>query len=308
MSIRYRSFNNYFQERFSGKVAKLSINGGFSCPNRDGTLGSKGCIFCSEKGSGDFAADKGMSITDQMKEQSQIAKSKWETEKFIPYFQSFTNTYGSIDYLRRVYDEALAFPGVVGLAIATRADCLSEEIIDLLAEYHEKTFLWVEMGLQSMRPETIDFIGRGYSQEVFDRGVEALHKKGIRVLVHGIFGLPREGVRDMISIIHYVNNRNIWGIKFHSLYIQKKTALARLYRERPFRLLTKEEYVTLVCDGLERLREDVVVHRLTGDCKREELLEPLWSGNKLSVIGAIQRELKIRDSYQGKYYNYKEDL
>ena len=304
---RYNNFNSYMRERFGEKVMKLSLDGGFTCPNRDGSLGRSGCIFCSDQGSGEFSADRRLPIREQLDQQIELLSDKWKTGSYIAYFQNFTNTYGSPDYLRAIYEEALAYPGVVGLAIATRPDCLDREVLDLLEELNSKTFLWIELGLQTVNPKVGKFIRRGYNLDVYDQAVDNLKKRNIRVVSHVIFGLPHESPEDMLKTIDYVGQKGTWGIKIHSLYLQEATDLYDYYRQEGFYIMTREEYVGLVADAIEILPKSMVIHRLTGDAKKDVLVEPLWSADKLKVLTSIDRELKLRDSLQGKRFKEEDN-
>ncbi|WP_234978634.1 TIGR01212 family radical SAM protein [Anaerosalibacter sp. Marseille-P3206] len=300
---RYHSLNYELKTTFGTKVIKLSLDGGFTCPNRDGTVGSRGCIFCSEEGSGEFTANRILSISEQIDEQKEFLSKKWPKGKYIAYFQNFTNTYSSIKDLRRKYEEALSKEDVVGLAIATRADCLPEEVLDLLSELNKKTYLWVELGLQTIHEKTAKFIRRGYDLSVYNKGIEELKKRNIKVVTHLIFGLPGESKEDTLETVKYIANTNTWGVKFHLLYIQKDTDLYEYYKSSPFYILSKEEYISIVCDSIEMLPQNMVIHRLTGDGKKGLLIEPKWSLNKLGVLSGIDMELKRRGSHQGiKYY------
>lgn len=297
---RYRSFNYEMRKIFGDKVMKLSLDGGFTCPNRDGTIGSKGCIFCGEEGSGEFAASRDLSIKEQMEEQKKLLSRKWPVGKCVAFFQNFTNTYSSVRDLEQKYSAAIEQEGIIGLAIATRPDCLSEEVLELLSEFNEKTFLWVELGLQTIHEKTSKFIRRGYELDCYKDAVKKLNDRNIKVVTHLIFGLPNESYEDILSSVEYVANTNTWGVKFHMLYIQKGTDLYRYYKEYPFNILSREQYISLVCDSIERLPESMVIHRLTGDGKRELLIEPKWTLDKLRVLSGIDMELKRRNSSQGK--------
>ncbi len=291
---RYYSLNQYFKNKYGEKVGKLSLDGGFSCPNRDGTLSTAGCIFCSESGSGDFT-NSSLCIRDQIEKQKEIAKNKWQVNKFVAYFQAFTNTYGPVDILRKIYYQVLEDPDIVGLAIATRADCLSDEVLDLLEELAKITDLWIEIGMQSIKEDTIDYINRGYSHNYLDQKLETLRKRNIKFLLHVIFGLPGEDEKDMLASIDYVNKSGAFGIKIHSLYIQNDSGLYKKYLADDFPILTKDQYTDLVVKALEILNDDIVVHRITGDGDKNKLVAPLWSADKLSVIGEINRKLKIEN-------------
>lgn len=297
---RYFSLNEYLKDTYGVKVAKLSLDAGFSCPNRDGTLSTGGCIFCSEKGSGEFTLG-GQNIRDQIAKQKEIMSKKWNAKKYIAYFQNFTNTYGDVEVLRSVYEEALSDPEVVGLAIATRADCLEPEVLDLLQELSLRTNLWLEIGMQSINENTILDINRGYSHKYLDEKLEELRRRNIKFVLHVIFGLPGESTEDMLNSISYANKKNAFGIKIHSLYIQRDSRLYAKYLKEPFRLLTKGEYTDLVVETIGLLNKDIVIHRITGDADKSLLYEPKWATDKLSVIGEINKKLKERNIIQGKH-------
>lgn len=299
---RYRSFNYEMKRIFDSKVIKLSLDGGFTCPNRDGTLGNRGCIFCGEEGSGEFAASRCLDIGKQLESQKQLLSKKWDSGKYIAYFQNFTNTYSTYEDLKEKYYSAISQEGVVGLAIATRPDCLSEEILELLDEINKKTYLWVELGLQTIHERTAKFIRRGYPLESYDEAINLLGKRNIKVVTHLIFGLPNETKEDILSSVKYVADTNTWGVKFHLLYIQKGTDLHEYYKKSSFNILSRDEYISLIVDSIEQLPPEMVIHRLTGDGKRALLVEPLWSLDKLRVLSGIDMELKRRNSYQGIKY------
>lgn len=299
---RYHTLDHEMKTTFGRKVAKLSLDGGFTCPNRDGTLGSRGCIFCSEVGSGEFAGSRNLGIREQIEEQKRLLSHKWPGAKYIAYFQNFTNTYGSIEKLERLYREALSCPDVVGLAIATRPDCLPAETVELLADLSKATYLWVELGLQTIHPKSAVFIRRGYDLECFEAAVENLKEKRIRTAVHLIFGLPGESREEMLESADYVAGIGVWGVKIHLLHVLMDTDLHRYYLKNPFPLMSREEYTGVVCDAIEILPPDMVVHRLTGDGKKDRLVGPWWSLDKLRVLSGIDQELKKRDSFQGIKY------
>ena len=299
----YHTLDFELKKYFGEKTIKLSINGGFTCPNRDGTLSKKGCIFCSEKGSGDFAGDVDKSINNQIEDQIKLLSKKWKSSTFIAYFQSYTNTYDTVESLRKKYYEALSVDNVKGIAIATRPDCINEEIVKLLSEINDKNYLWVELGLQTIHDKTERLIRRGYNLEAFNEAVKLLNKYNIKIVVHLILGLPGESKQDILDSVKYIAAKNIWGVKLHLLHVLKNTDLERLYQQTNFRILTEDEYVSLVCDCIELLPENVVIHRVTGDGKRSELITPLWSLNKLKVLNHIDYEFLRRNSYQGKKFN-----
>lgn len=289
-SVHFNSIGAYLRKEFGSQISKLSLDGGFTCPNRDGTLGTGGCIYCSEDGAGHFAG----TIAGQI----QLLSGKWPSGKYIAYFQSHTNTYAPVDVLHQKYEEALSHPDVIGIAIATRPDCLSLDVMELLLDLNRKTYLWVELGLQTMNDTTADLINRCYSTSVFDESIDALSAAGIRTVVHLIFGLPRESREDMMASVDYVVSKKPFGIKIHQLYLMKDTPMETLYPEH-IHLLKKEEYIGLVVDALEHISQEITIHRLTGDAPEHTLIAPLWCLDKRSVLNGIQKELKKRGSFQG---------
>ena len=297
---RYHTFNEQLRERFGEKTVKVSLNAGFTCPNRDGTLGTGGCVYCSERGSGDFAGDQRLSIHDQFIEVKERMKKKWPNAQYIAYFQAYTNTYATVERLREVYEEALIEKNVVGLAISTRPDCLPQDVLEYLQELNQRTYLWVELGLQSSHDRTLEWIGRGHDYAEFLKGLEQLHSRGIRVCVHIILGLPGETKAEMMETAHAVAKMPLEGIKIHLLHVLRGTQLAKIFLHEPFDLMTKETYVSLVVDILEILPPEMVIHRLTGDGPPDDLIGPLWSRKKWEVLNAIDAELERRDSWQGK--------
>lgn len=302
---RYYSLNCFLREKFGGKVFKISLDGGFSCPNRDGTISKGGCVFCSERGSGDFAGNRCFSIREQFKDIKAIMNKKWKEGKYIAYFQAYTNTYAPIDILRKRYEEALEEDGVVALAIATRPDCLPEEVLDLLEELSHKVYLWVELGLQTSREESARLINRGYSLEVFEEALEKLNKRNIDVVVHTIFGLPGETKDDMLNTIDYIAPKTIKGVKFHLLHLMKNTPLVNFYEKGRLKFLSQDEYIDLICQAIAMLPKTMVIHRLTGDAPRNLLIGPMWSLKKWEVLNAIDRKLIEKDMYQGLYFSTK---
>jgi radical SAM protein (TIGR01212 family) len=296
---RYHTLDYYYKNRFNCKIAKISLNGGFTCPNKDGTKGVGGCIYCSTLGSGDFAGNLNKSITEQFYEIKEIMDNKWENTKYIAYFQANTNTYADVETLKKKYEEALKIPNVVGLNIATRSDAITEECLNYLEELSKKTFLNIELGLQTINKKTNELINRGETLEEFDLMVKKLRSRGINVIIHIINGLPYETKEDMINTIKYINSLDIQGVKIHMLHIIKNTKLEELYNKEHFHVLTREEYVNIVCDQLELLRPEIVINRITGDPKKEELIEPKWLLKKFCVLNEIDKELVRRNSYQG---------
>lgn len=300
----YRSFNDFSLETFGRKVVKYSLDGNFSCPNRDGTLASGGCIFCGSAGAGEFTS-KG-DLKAQIDFQKELLAKKWKDNLWIAYFQNFTNTYAPVEILKERFEPLLCEEGCVGLAVATRGDCLSKEILDYLEELSQRTFFWLELGLQSIHEKSIKFLRRGYSHQRFEESVAELKKRKIRTLVHVIFGIPTENKEEMLQTVQYVSDMNLWGIKIHNLYIQRDTDLYKLYEKNPFPLLEQEEYVDLVVKALEILPFGTVIHRLTGDPPRRLLIAPKWSTDKLNTLYQIEKNLKARNSRQGKKWKGEE--
>lgn len=299
---RYHSLNYFLRERFGEKVFKISLDGGFSCPNRDGTISSGGCLFCSERGSGDFAGDRDFSISKQFNDIKKIMAKKWSKGKYIAYFQAYTNTYAPIKVLKAKYEDALKQEDVVALAIATRPDCLGEEVLDLLSQINEKFYVWVELGLQTCNDETAKKINRGYKLEVFEEAIKKLKDRNIDFVVHSIFGLPGENKEDMLKTVEYIAYSGAKGVKFHLLHLMKNTPLVKLYERGELEFLSQEDYIELLCKSVEMLPQDMVVHRLTGDAPRNLLIGPVWSLKKWEVLNAIDRAMLDNDVYQGKKF------
>lgn len=299
---RYYSLNYFLRSKFGCKVFKISLDGGFSCPNRDGTVSSGGCIFCSDRGSGDFAGKRSTSLTKQFIDIEAVMNKKWKSGKFIAYFQAYTNTYGKIEDLRRKYSEALSQDGVVGIAIATRPDCLGDDVLNLLEEFNKSTYLWVELGLQTINEDTALLINRGYTIDVYNSAVKKLRDRNISVVVHTIFGLPSENREDMINTIKFISNSDIQGVKFHLLHLMKHTPLVDLYNKGKLDFLSMEEYVETITQAISVLSPNIVVHRLTGDAPRDMLIGPKWSLKKWEVLNSIDKKLEIDNIYQGKYF------
>ena len=289
---RFLSFNDFFKEYFGGKTVKLSLDGGFSCPNRDGRLSETGCIFCSDEGSGEFAGSKSLSIGDQINSQKEFLKNKWKADNYIAYFQNFTNTYGALDDLMRIYDQVVDRDDIRGISIATRCDCLDDEKIEYLKEISEKKTLWLELGMQTVNEDTIKLINRGYSHKLFDETINKLKDANILFLIHAIFGLPYEDQRDFEKTINYIKDLAPFGVKFHNLYILKDSPIYKLYKNKNFKILTKDEYVELILRALDEIDEKTVVHRISGDPPKLKLYEPKWCADKLSVISQIDKALK----------------
>ena len=300
-SLHYNAIGPWLKDRFGERVIKLSLDGGFTCPNRDGRCGTGGCIFCSGDGSGRFAspADAAGHLSESIEAQKHLYRFKWPEAKYIAYFQNHTNTYAPAEELRALWDEALSHEGVVGLAVATRPDCLPEDVMDLLSEYSEKTFLWAELGLQTAKESTASLINRCYGNDTFARASEELNARGIRAVTHLILGLPGESRDDMLASAAYAASFRPFGLKLHMLHVLRGTRLGSMYEDSPFPLLTKNEYVALVCDILESLPSEITIHRLTGDAPQDELIAPDWTRDKHAVLNAIQQEFSARGSFQG---------
>ncbi|WP_314326794.1 TIGR01212 family radical SAM protein [Fusobacterium pseudoperiodonticum] len=294
--------NDFLKEKFNEKIYKVSLDGGFTCPNRDGKVSRGGCIFCSENGSGDFTATKLKSIHAQIEEQIDLVSKKYKGDKYIAYFQNFTNTYAEVSYLRKIYQEALSHEKIVGLAIATRPDCLGDDVLELLAELNKKTFLWVELGLQTVNDDVAKYFNRAYETEIYKEASKKLNKLNIKFVTHIIIGLPKEEEDDYLKTAIFAQNCGTWGIKLHLMYVVKNTPLEKLYLNGDLKVNTKEEYVEKIINILENISSEVVVHRLTGDGDRETLVAPLWSIKKIDVLNSIHKELKRRNTYQGKLY------
>ena len=301
--MRYNSLNNFLKTKYGCKIYKLSLSSGLSCPNRDGTLSSLGCIFCSNGGSGEFASDSRLSITDQIETAKTKVANKISNGKYIAYFQSFTNTYGDIDYLKKIFTEAINHPDIVALSIATRPDCLSGEVLELLDTLNHIKPVWIELGLQTIHENTARYINRGYSLEVFDCAVSKLNSLNIDIIVHLIIGLPYETKEDIISSVKYVCSKPISGIKLQLLHVLKNTPLEKEYFLNKFHVLTLEEYTNIIGECLCNIPENIVIHRITGDGPKSLLTTPKWSANKKHVLNYIHHYLKEFDIFQGKYLN-----
>ncbi|MCM1158555.1 MAG: TIGR01212 family radical SAM protein [Bacteroidales bacterium] len=292
--MEYYSLNRYLRDTFGQKVYKIALDGGFTCPNRDGTLGTGGCIFCSGKGAGDFAQSRTQSITEQIEAGKKRLSGKIKDGKYIAYFQAFTNTYAPVEKLRRLYEEAMAHPDIVVLSVATRPDCLPEQVISLLSELNRIKPIWVELGLQTIHGKTTEYIRRGYPLAVYDEAVTRLKEIGVKVIVHVILGLPGESKEEMKETAAYVGRSGADGIKLQLLHVIKGTDLEKDYRAGRFRTLEMEEYVNLVADCMAMLPEDMVIHRLTGDGDKGTLVAPLWSMDKKRVLNALNRAIRER--------------
>lgn len=287
--MEYYSFNQYLKDTFGCKVYKISINAGFTCPNRDGTLGTRGCIFCSKGGSGDFAESSTLSVTEQIESGKQRVSKKIKSGKYIAYFQAFTNTYAPVEVLAEKYCEAINHPDIVGISIATRPDCLGEEVLTLLSEINKIKPVFVELGLQTIHEKTAEYIRRGYPLSVYDNAIKALKKAGINTVVHLIIGLPNESREEMLESVEYACKSGADGIKLQLLHILKGTDLADDYLSGKFETLSMEEYLSIIKDCVEIIPKNVVIHRLTGDGPKKDLIAPLWSADKKSVLNALNK-------------------
>ena len=299
---RYHTLDYELKKIFGSKVIKLSLDGGFTCPNRDGTLGYDGCLFCSERGSGDFTFGT-LSVEEQITKQINLLSKKWNSNRYIVFFQNYTNTYADVEVLKSLYDKALSFDGVCGIAIATRPDCLQDDIINLLDYYNKKYFMWVELGLQTSNDEKGKILRRGYDSKIFSDAVNTLNDKDIKTVAHLIAGLPNENKEDFLASIDFISKLPLWGVKIHLLHILLETDLYYYYLNNKFHLLSKEEYIDWVVESLEKLPPEFVIHRITGDAPKSLLFEPRWSLDKLRVLSGIDHEMKVRGSFQGKNYN-----
>ncbi|MDU1413290.1 MAG: TIGR01212 family radical SAM protein [Clostridium sp.] len=303
---RYNNLNGFLREKFNGeKIYKISLDAGFTCPNRDGKVSKGGCTFCSSSGSGDFAGERVKSITEQFSDIKEMMHKKWKKGKYIAYFQAYTNTYAPVEVLKEKYDEALKEDDVVALAIATRPDCVGDDVLDLLEDYSKRLYTWVELGLQTSNDNTAMFINRGYKLEVFRKAAQDLAARNIDVVAHVIFGLPGETREDMLSTVKYISTLPIKGVKLHLLHVMKNTVMEKQLENGEFNLLGMDEYIDIITESIALLPEDVVIHRLTGDAPRNLLIGPMWSLKKWEVLNAIDDALKEKDLYQGKYFQSK---
>lgn len=290
--MEYLSFNKYLKDKFGQKVYKISLDGGFTCPNRDGKIDTRGCIFCSKGGSGDFAQNRNLSITEQIESGKKIVEKKIKSGKYIAYFQAFTNTYAPVEILRAKYSEAIKHPDIVALSIATRPDCLGDDVIELLDEMNKIKPVFVELGLQTIHSDSAKYIRRGYGLEVYNEAVKKLKSIGVNIVVHIILGLPNESEEDMLESVKYVCQSQIDGIKLQLLHIIAGTDLAKDYEKGLFKTLEFDEYVELIAKCVAIIPKNIVIHRLTGDGAKKDLIAPLWSADKKRVLNAINKALR----------------
>lgn len=300
----YLSLNQYLRDTFGEKLYKLSLHGGMTCPNRDGTCGDQGCIFCSAGGSGDFATAAGDSVTEQIALAKRRVSQKFRGKGYIAYFQAFTNTYGPVTYLEQIFMEAITHPEVRVLSIATRPDCLGDDVLALLSTLNQIKPVWVELGLQTIHQETAEYIRRGYNLKVYDQAVKKLRAVGVEVITHLILGLPGETVQDMLASVDYVAHQDIQGVKLQLLHVLKGTDLADDYQKGYFHTMSLEEYIRLLGQCIEHLKQDIVVHRLTGDGPKNILLAPEWSKDKKNVLNAINKYFREQDICQGRLFSF----
>ena len=298
-SLPYLDLNTHLRDRFGARVQKITLDAGLSCPNRDGGLGTGGCLYCNARGSGTGAWGRGLSLTRQLEEGMARLTKRYGADRFIAYFQSFSNTYAPLEHLRRLYEEALAFPRVVGLSIGTRPDCVPDEVLDLLAAYGRERLVWLELGLQSAHEATLQRLNRGHAVACFTDSVGRAAARGLEVVAHVILGLPGEGPGEMAATAAYLAELPLQGVKIHLLYVTRDSGLARLYGAGEYQCLTAGEYVSRVVDFIELLPTRLVIHRVTGDPHREELLAPDWCLDKARVLKAIREEFTRRGTCQG---------
>ena len=296
----YHSLDYMLRERFGEKVYKVTLNGGMSCPNRDGKIGHRGCIFCSEGGSGDFAADVSLSVTEQINSQIAILSAKRPIHRYIAYFQAYTNTYAPVEYLQKIFTEAISHPKVIALSIGTRPDCLDDKVIALLSELNRMKPVWIELGLKTIHEDTARYIRRGYSLSCFEDALSRLRAAGLEVIVHTILGLPGETHDDILETIKYLNATDIQGIKLQLLHVLSGTDLAADYQVGKFEVLGRDAYIDLVIDCLEHLRPSIIIHRVTGDGPKELLIAPQWASRKREVLNLLHHRMKEMGSFQGK--------
>ena len=299
---RYYSLDYYLKETYGRKLYKIALDGGMTCPNRDGSLGAGGCIFCSAGGSGDFAGNRSLPVSKQLDTGKALLANKYSGDGYIAYFQAYTGTYAPLPKLQQQFTEALHYPGVEVLSVATRPDCLPHEVLALLKELAAQKPVWIELGLQTIHKKSADFIRRGYELSIFEQAVNELRDIGISVIVHVILGLPTESAQEMLATVRYLNSLDIQGVKLQLLHILKGTDLADLYLAHPFPIMTLDEYLMLLGSCISELRPDIVIHRLTGDGPKSLLIEPKWTANKRLVLNQLQSYLKTQNIWQGRSY------
>lgn len=292
---RFLSFNDFFKSYFDGKTVKLSLDAGFTCPNRDGTLSNKGCLFCTDKGSGEFAGKREDDLDIQINNQKKLLQNKWKAKNYIAYFQNFTNTYGDLYNIKKIYNQVVNRKDIAGISIATRCDCLDTETLKYLQEISNEKLMWLELGMQTTNENTLKVINRGYTHKIFDEKIKELKEKEILFLIHAIFGLPYENKDDYLNTINYIKNIYPFGVKFHNLYICKNTPIYHMYLNKSFNLISKEEYISTVIYAIKQMPPNTVIHRITGDPNKSTLYKPNWCGDKLSIISEIDKRLKLEN-------------
>ena len=295
---RYTTFTDELKQRFNCRVQRVSLDAGFSCPNRDGSIGTGGCSFCNDRGAAAVGVPVELPLADQLSQSKEYLRRKFRAEKFLGYFQAYTNTYGSVEQLRQLYETPLTDPEVVGLIIGTRPDCLSDDVLDLIADLSHKTYLWLELGMQTMHDRTLHALNRGHDHACLVDAVQRCQARGIRVCLHLILGLPGESHDDMMASVEEVNRLAVEGVKLHHLHVLKHSRFAEQYAQGMLQVMDRDQYVSLVCDALELLDPGIIVQRVMGD-GRSELVAPDWSRRKLEVLNAIDAELLKRNSRQG---------
>jgi len=298
---RYTDYNAYLRQLYGERVQKISVDAGLDCPNRDGKLSKTGCIYCNAKGSGTGAFSRGISIRDQIEKGKIPAMKKYKAKKFLAYFQSYTNTYTSVSHMKSMFDEALSCEGVVGMAVGTRPDCIDKEKISLLSSYTNDYLIWLEYGLQSVHDKTLDLINRGHDFKAFEQAMAITRNQGINVCAHIILGLPGEDKKMMLDAARVLGELGVNGVKIHLLYVIRDTPLDLMFKKGAYTPLEQQAYVDLVCDFLERLPQEMIIQRITGDPHADELVAPAWAGRYRETFNCIQRTMKERESYQGKY-------
>lgn len=296
---KYHTLNYYYKNKYHGKVVKISLNAGFTCPNIDGKCGYGGCIYCSKSGSGEFGGDINKPLAEQFNDIKEKIQKKWPNSQYIAYFQAHSNTYAPLNVLKEKYESVLTIDDVIGISIATRCDCIEDDILDYLSELNQKTNLIIELGLQTIHEKTSNLINRCHTLDQFEKMVKKLQARNIETVVHIINGLPYETKEMMLETIKYLNNLKIDGIKIHMLNITKDTEMAKLYEKQKFHVLTKEEYIDIVVSQLELLNEKIVIHRITSDPDPKDLIEPTWITKKFCILNDIDKEMKKRNTYQG---------
>ncbi|WP_035276385.1 TIGR01212 family radical SAM protein [Desulforegula conservatrix] len=302
MQARYNDLNNYLRSLFGERVQKITVDAGLTCPNRDGSRGTGGCIYCNPQGSGTGLSVQGIPIARQIESAKKGVGQRYKAKKFLAYFQSFTNTYAPVERLKEMYDEAFSVEGVVGLSIGTRPDCVDQEKIDLIAGYAEKHLIWMEYGLQSVHDSTLDIINRGHDYETFVKAVEMTKNRGIKICCHIILGLPGETRGMMLASARKIASLGIDGVKLHLLYVVKGTALDEMYKKGDYTCMSRDEYSELACDFLELLPPEMIIHRITADPHPDELVAPMWALDKTPNRQAVIKLLEKRDTWQGRLY------